>query len=253
MSNFKLQPHNDFYLYVDNVNSIANNIKNENYTIINFQDVSAPTNGVDGTSKLYKKIGSDGLFWKPDSAGSEFNLASVGGGLSLTGGIMSGNLNMDNNQILNVSVSGGIGLIVNNNTLKVSADASVTSHSDVNSAGSGDIITTLERNAISSISSYSITSIGIGDSPYDLLLTDDVVFIDTTTGKITINLNLISTLTDNKKKYTLVDSGGNGSINNVTINKHTTDTVMGDTSILIDNNYNSLTLISDSVSNWLLI
>ena len=39
------------------------------------------------------------------------------------------------------------------NTAKVSADGSVTTHSDVTNAGSGQIITTTERNKLSGIAS----------------------------------------------------------------------------------------------------
>lgn len=41
---------------------------------IQFTDISAPANGVNGTGRLYKKIGDDGLFWKPDSLGPEVDL-----------------------------------------------------------------------------------------------------------------------------------------------------------------------------------
>ena len=39
----------------------------------------------------------------------------------------------------------------NNNNSKVSADGSVTTHSDVTNAGSGQIITALERTALNTI------------------------------------------------------------------------------------------------------
>lgn len=37
-------------------------------------DTTAPANPSDGEGRLYKKTGDDGLFWKPDSAGSEVDL-----------------------------------------------------------------------------------------------------------------------------------------------------------------------------------
>jgi hypothetical protein len=37
-------------------------------------DVSTPNNPADGTGRLYKKTGDDGIFWKPDSAGNEIDL-----------------------------------------------------------------------------------------------------------------------------------------------------------------------------------
>jgi hypothetical protein len=44
-------------------------------------DTSAPGNPLDGEGRLYKKTGNDGLFWIPDSGGSEVDLTS-GGGMS---------------------------------------------------------------------------------------------------------------------------------------------------------------------------
>jgi hypothetical protein len=44
-------------------------------------DTSVPSNPSDGEGRLYKKTGNAGLFWLPDSAGSEVDLTS-GGGMS---------------------------------------------------------------------------------------------------------------------------------------------------------------------------
>ena len=38
--------------------------------------MAAPANGADGTGRLYKKTGDDGIFWKPDSAGPEVDLTN---------------------------------------------------------------------------------------------------------------------------------------------------------------------------------
>jgi hypothetical protein len=39
-------------------------------------DNLAPSNGEDGTGRLYKKTGDDGLFWLPDSEGEEVDLTA---------------------------------------------------------------------------------------------------------------------------------------------------------------------------------
>jgi len=39
-----------------------------------FNDISAPSNPSNGQGRLYKKTGDDGIFWKPDSAGTEIDL-----------------------------------------------------------------------------------------------------------------------------------------------------------------------------------
>lgn len=68
-------------------NSINTEIKGPvnllNYVELN--DITAPSNGLDGQGRLYKKTGDDGIFWKPDSAGVEVDLTQTGGGSSIFG------------------------------------------------------------------------------------------------------------------------------------------------------------------------
>ena len=45
---------------------------------IDLKDVTAPSNGLDGAGRLYKKTGDPGIYWKPDSAGAEVDLATAG-------------------------------------------------------------------------------------------------------------------------------------------------------------------------------
>ena len=47
---------------------------------IQLSDMAAPSNPLDGQGRLYKKTGDDAIYWLPDSAGSEVNLVSSGGG-----------------------------------------------------------------------------------------------------------------------------------------------------------------------------
>ena len=46
---------------------------------IQFTDIAAPSNGSNGTGRLYKKTGNDGLFWLPDSGGAEIDVTTSGG------------------------------------------------------------------------------------------------------------------------------------------------------------------------------
>lgn len=50
---------------------------------LELSDMIVPGNGADGTGRLYKKLSSSGLFWKPDAAGAEVNLAAPAAGLTL--------------------------------------------------------------------------------------------------------------------------------------------------------------------------
>ncbi len=45
-----------------------------------FSDISTPANAADGQGRLYKKSGDDGIWWKPNSGGSEVDLTSTGAG-----------------------------------------------------------------------------------------------------------------------------------------------------------------------------
>lgn len=45
--------------------------------IVQFNDITEPANGADGTGRLFKKTGDDGLFWKPDSGGAAVDLTAT--------------------------------------------------------------------------------------------------------------------------------------------------------------------------------
>ena len=52
-------------------------------------DISAPANPADNEGRLYKKTGDDGIFWKPDSAGSEVDISGdVAGPASTTDNLL---------------------------------------------------------------------------------------------------------------------------------------------------------------------
>ena len=87
---------------------------------------------------------------------------------------------------------------------------------------------------------------------YSLLITDEVIgVIYTVIGDVTITLPLISSV--GKKRYEIVDEGGNAKKNNITIVRSGSDTILNDTSIQIRNNYNSLTFYNDGTANWYIL
>lgn len=63
----------------------GNNIGNIGY--VQFADIAAPANPANGQARLYKKTGNNGLFWKPDSAGPEINVAASGSGTASNVGV----------------------------------------------------------------------------------------------------------------------------------------------------------------------
>ena len=54
----------------------SNNMTGLQY--LQFSDIAAPNNPSAGQGRLYKKTGDDGIFWKPDAAGSEVDLTATG-------------------------------------------------------------------------------------------------------------------------------------------------------------------------------
>lgn len=72
-----------YVLYSKNI--VMNGMTRIN-NVLEFADVSAPSNPDDNFGKLYKKSGNDGLFWLPDSAGAEIDLTDGSSISSLTSG-----------------------------------------------------------------------------------------------------------------------------------------------------------------------
>jgi hypothetical protein len=146
-------------------------------------DILEPSNPLDGYGKLYKKTGNDGLFWKPDSTGSEVDLTS------------------------------------------------------------------------SSISSeYNRTF--VSTTPYNVLINDEIIGVNTTSIAITIILPQITSIggTNNYKKYYIVDEEGNATINNITIETTSGDTINKNISpMLVNINHTSITLYNDGISNWIIL
>jgi hypothetical protein len=95
---------------------------------------------------------------------------------------------------------------------------------------------------------YTITNVNA--STYTVLLTDDIVAVQyTATGAVTITLPNITTFV----KITIIDEAGNAQANNITINADATDTINGQTSLLLNTNYASVTLFNNGGSKWFIL
>lgn len=157
----------------------------KNYIQLN--DIIAPGNPANGQGRLYKKTGSAGLYWKPNLAGSEYDLTSGGGG-----------------------------------------------------GGS---------------STYTRTSVTNIMSPYTVLISDEIVGIDTTGGMVTVILPQISSIggDNNYKRFYIVDEGGNASSNNITVNTTGGDTINKQVSpMLINVSHTSISLYNNGINNWVI-
>jgi hypothetical protein len=99
---------------------------------------------------------------------------------------------------------------------------------------------------VDSTSNYNRTV--VNTNTYTVLTTDDIVAVQyTNSGTCTITLPAASGL---YKEVTIVDEDGNAGNNAITIIPTGGDTILGDTAILIDQHYNTLTMISDASSKW---
>ena len=101
-------------------------------------------------------------------------------------------------------------------------------------------------------SDYTLTFISNTDSPYAILLADEVILVDVSVAVVTATLPLISSIGgDNHKKYVIVDETGNAQFDNITIATSGADTVNNSPGgTTISSNYSTVSLASDGVSNW---
>lgn len=86
---------------------------------------------------------------------------------------------------------------------------------------------------------------------YNMTSRDVVIACDTSSGSVIINL--LSASGNQGQNVNIKDTSGNSSSNNITINPNGNDTIEGQTSAIIANNYDCITLISDGTSNWHII
>jgi hypothetical protein len=119
------------------------------------EDLIIKSNSIDPTSGYVKiqsdVIMSDQTIWGSEAPSGFLRLASTSDGikgqiLMLDEVLVNADLVMNGNDITNVGVGAGLGLLVDTNT--TNNTGSVAVHSDVSSAGSGAIITAAERTSI---------------------------------------------------------------------------------------------------------
>ena len=220
---------------------------------------------------------SDTELWSANKINTELNLKADKAGPSFTGTASFANIyvsgsiegfemkgtllndltirNFDNNasvvikDIARVDITGGM---LCSNYVQVGSLTSV--QRDALTPSNGMVIYNSTRNRFETYknsrwvdysSAYETTTVAA--ATYTITADDDLVLTDyTTTGATTLTLPSASV----KKEITIIDSGGNALTNNITINRAGSDTINGGTSVVIDGDYNSLTLINDGTSQW---
>lgn len=83
----------------------------------------------------------------------------------------------------------------------------------------------------------------------------DIYQLDTSDNSITIILPEITSLINNKRKFVFADVGGNLNTNNIIIQtpNGSQNKIANNNSITMNINYSSITLISNTINNWIII
>lgn len=90
----------------------------------------------------------------------------------------------------------------------------------------------------------AVVTVGAGNSPYTVLATDYLVMCDTTLASRIINLHAATT--------NHIIAVSNVGANTCTINRAGTDTIVGDTVVVLAARHDGVTMIADGVSKWTL-
>lgn len=90
----------------------------------------------------------------------------------------------------------------------------------------------------------------VDSSSYSMQAQDSIIGVKyTTIGSCTITL-LGAAFAGEGRVVRIIDEGGNAFRNNITISAAGIDSINGASAVRITNNYNSITLYSDGISNW---
>jgi len=88
----------------------------------------------------------------------------------------------------------------------------------------------------------------VNSSQYIILPSDKIVGVEyTANGPVTLELPPTTISFD---RITIVDEGGMAGLNNILINSNGTDTIIGQTSLIINSNYNSVSLYNNRNGKW---
>lgn len=114
----------------------------------------------------------------------------------------------------------------------------------------GDVTVTgaLTASTVSGSITPSITT--VSSTPYTVLTTDENILVDCTSSAITLNLPNISST---PQLLRIKDQLGGAGASNITVNCDASDTIDGGTSVVLNANYTSVTLVSDGVSKWSIV
>lgn len=111
----------------------------------------------------------------------------------------------------------------------------------------GNVLKTDGSGTMSWVNSNISTRTIVSTSTYTIKSTDVQIAVTyTPTGTVTLTLPSASTLAE----FSITDEGGNAGTNNITIDRDGSDTILGDTSFIINGDYNSIRLYSNGGTAW---
>lgn len=204
---------------------------------IQFTDIEAPTTPSDGTGRLYKKTGENGIWWKPDAAGSEIDLTSTGtggllitvsslGGTSIFGSILGANLQFKGL----TATSTRIGLTANINDVGIDVNEGNIDHQNLSGAGTNTHVQ-IDTHIADTNNPHSVTAaqVGLGDVS-NVLCKDNATTAPTanddsanTSGNGTFSVGSCWTDITNDKSYILVDATATAAVWRLTTTVDTND------------------------------
>jgi len=113
--------------------------------------------------------------------------------------------------------------------------------------------TKINANFVESYGGYNVKAFtNVNSATYDLLVTDFLIGVSyTATGAVT-SLTLPTAQTLEGRVIIIKDTGGNAGTNSITIDTEGSEKIDGEDTLVLDNDYDSYTLMSDG-SNWFII
>jgi parallel beta-helix repeat protein len=141
-----------------------------------------------------------------------------------------------------------IGLSIGTNAVLTFAGGNIIKNNTNSQITDNGINTVKIYNASPNLKMYERTI--VTTSSYTVLYTDSTLTSQyTATGSSTITLTPAS---GNHQKITIIDESGNANTNPITINTQYGDTIIGNATYSITENYGSVTLYSDANSKWMI-
>lgn len=197
--------------------------------IVNLEEGETTTTSIDDTDSPYTALGTDTVILADDTSGAiTINLpaaASNSGKVYTVVKLSASNaVTIDGNST--ETINGSLTQVLSRqyDTMKIVCDGS----------------NWLVENKVNQL---NITDITDSDSPYTVLVTDDVIRGDDTSGAITVNLPAVASSLGRKLRFKKLSAS-----NSITVDGNASETIDGATTQALSSQYDSLTIICNGTS-----